>query len=405
MSAVGLTIPSPTRIAAETAPNKRSKAPAFYRPELDALRFIAFLSVFLCHALPFDTSLNLHGNVAFMWLALQHIREAGNFGVCLFFVLSSYLITELLRREYVLTRTVHLKAFYVRRGLRIWPLYFSVLLISAVAGSFIPFFRMEWRQAVAYLFFAGNWYIIAHPVGTTALAWLWSISVEEQFYIVWPTMAKIGGLRCITIGSLICIPLSVTAIATATRNGQHPDVTVWLNSIVQFQFFALGALLAICVSGGAPRLSRRLRAMLFVSGIACWITASGGCLIKDPIATVGIARMVVGYELVAAGCLCIFLSLLGVAVTLVPSYLVYLGKISYGLYVFHAIALFATTFVRQHLEHGGTHHSAATSFFFLVDRLAALALTITLAALSYKYLETPWLRLKRRFTFIESRAV
>jgi peptidoglycan/LPS O-acetylase OafA/YrhL len=395
----------PAGIAERPLPVAEPKAATFYRPELDFLRFIAFMSVFLCHGLPFKAPQHLHGSVNFLWRFLQGAREAGNFGVCLFFMLSSYLITELLRREYLQSNTVHLKAFYVRRGLRIWPLYFSVLLISVVLGARIPFFHLQWGQLLAYVLFVGNWYGVANPVGAEALGWLWSISVEEQFYIAWPSMAKIGGMRCIAIGSFICMPLSVMAIAIASRYQQHLDVTVWLNSLVQFQFFALGALLALGLAGRVPRWSTRVRIAAFISGIVCWMTASGVCFIKDPNASHSTASMTLGYELVAIGCLGIVLSLLGSSVKHVPGYIIYLGKISYGLYVFHGIALFATTFVRKYLEQGGSQTSATALLMFLADRMVGLALTIGLAALSYKYLETPWLRLKSSFTFIQSRPV
>jgi peptidoglycan/LPS O-acetylase OafA/YrhL len=404
MAAAGLTAELPARMATQTVPVAAPKAENFYRPELDVLRFIAFLSVFACHGLPFNLPQG-EGDTSSPWLALQGVREAGNFGVCLFFVLSSYLITELLRREYVRTKTVHLKAFYVRRSLRIWPLYFSVLLVSLAAGSFIPFFHMGWRQLVAYIFFVGNWYIVANTGAVSALGWLWSISVEEQFYVVWPTMAKLAGTRAIAIGSLICFPMSLLAIATAVKYQQHLEVTVWLNSVVQFQFFALGALLAICLSGRVPRLSTRARMVSFIAGVMCWVTASTACLIKDPRPVHSLASMMTGYELVGLGCLCIFLSLLGASVKHVPGFVIYLGKISYGLYVFHGIALAATTFLRKFLEHGISPHSTVALSLFLADRVVGLGITIILAALSYKYLETPWLRLKHRFTFIESRAV
>ena len=405
MAAVALTTELPARLAERAAPPADPKPASFYRPELDGLRFIAFLAVFFCHALPFDTPRGAQHGSRFLWHALQAVREAGNFGVCLFFMLSSYLITELLRREYLQTKKVHLKAFYVRRSLRIWPLYFGTLLLAVILGPFIPFLHLEWRQGIAYLLFVGNWYIIANPVGATTLSWLWTISVEEQFYVVWPTMAKIGGTRLIAIGSWMCLPLSLIAIAVASKYQHHPEVTVWLNSVVQFQFFGLGALLAIFLSGEAPSFSSLARIVMFASGLACWVIASGVGHIKDPVAVHTVARTSLGYEFLAAGCFAIFLSMLGASVERVPGYVLYLGKISYGLYVFHGIALDSTTFVRQYFENGAPRHWMLTLSLFLADRTIALALTIALAALSYKYLETPWLRLKRKFTFIESRAV
>ena len=405
MAAVALTTELPARMAERAASPADPKLASFYRPELDALRFIAFLAVFFCHALPFDTPRGTQHVSTFLWHALQAVREAGNFGVCLFFMLSSYLITELLRRECLQTKKVHLKAFYVRRSLRIWPLYFSVLLLAVILGPLIPFLHMESRQGIAYLLFVGNWYIVANPVGTTTLSWLWTISVEEQFYVVWPTMAKIGGARLIAIGSWMCLPLSLIAIVVASKYQQHPDVTVWLNSIVQFQFFGVGALLAIFLSGEAPSLSSLARIITFALGLGFWVLASGVGHIKDPFGAHSVVRTSIGYEFLAAGCFAIFISMLGASVERVPGYVLYLGKISYGLYVFHGIALDSTTFVRQYLENGAPRYWMLTPSLFFADRAIALALTIALAALSYKYLETPWLRLKRKFTFIESRAV
>ena len=93
----------------------------FYRPELDALRFLAFLLVF------FD-----HGSGSFHSALATKIGEASRCGLQLFFILSAYLISELLLREREKTGTVHILSFFVRRVLRIWPLYF--LFIGAVYG-------------------------------------------------------------------------------------------------------------------------------------------------------------------------------------------------------------------------------------------------------------------------------
>src|ERR1700748_1439510 len=89
-----------------------------YRPELDVLRFVAFLLVFFFHVTPAAT-----GHHSLVGQVLLSLRDCGAFGVCIFFVLSSFLITELLIREKDATGSVHFKAFYLRRILRIWPLY------------------------------------------------------------------------------------------------------------------------------------------------------------------------------------------------------------------------------------------------------------------------------------------
>src|ERR1700737_1347285 len=121
------------------------------------------------------------------------------------------------------------------------------------------------------------------------------------------------------------MPLSWIAIALANRYQQHLDVTVWLNSLVQFQFFALGALLALGLSGRVPRWSTRARIAVAVSGVVCWMIASGVCFIKDPHVSPSTASLAIGYELVAGGCLCFALSLLGSTVKHIPRYVIYLA--------------------------------------------------------------------------------
>jgi len=375
----------------------------FYRPELDALRFVAFLCVFACHALPYPESLRSASFAGPAGRLIETVREAGNFGVSLFFVLSAYLITELLRREKLATSDIHLKAFYIRRVLRIWPLYFLMLLLCCVLGPFVSILHMAPGQVLANLFFSGNWYIAAHLGSVSALSYLWSISVEEQFYIVWPSVVKIADRTRMTLlaAPVACLPLSLAAIVIVTQLCQRPDVAVWLNSVVQFQFFALGALLAFALRGKAPNLSRRTRILFWIGGTASWILASGAGRIKSPNASVGPLRMCVGYELVALGCALFFFGTLGITAKHIPNCIRFLGKISYGLYMFHALTLFATTSIRKAIERG----DGSSLLVFAGDRVAALTLTILLAALSYKLFEAPFLKLKERFTLIQSRAV
>lgn len=107
-----------------------------------------------------------------------------SFGVDLFFTLSAYLITELLMRERQRCGAIDVRSFYIRRALRIWPLYFGALLVAS-AGSFLLPQLAGVRVCLPWFFlFAGNFASVgALPL---AVAALWSISVEEQFYGLWP---------------------------------------------------------------------------------------------------------------------------------------------------------------------------------------------------------------------------
>lgn len=118
-------MPVPLELKQPLAGEGTAHEPRFYRPELDAVRFFAFFSVFLFHASNFATRFTT---------AQEALGYSGKFGVCLFFVLSSYLIAELLIRERDQTGTVHIGSFYMRRILRIWPLYFGFIALCIVIG-------------------------------------------------------------------------------------------------------------------------------------------------------------------------------------------------------------------------------------------------------------------------------
>jgi peptidoglycan/LPS O-acetylase OafA/YrhL len=378
------------------------KHASFYRPELDVLRFLAFLAVFCCHGLQVHAPHPGLETQTLFWRLYRAIMEAGNFGVCVFLLLSSYLITSLLHIERVKTNSVDLRSFYMRRILRIWPLYLTMILLFIIGGHFWSPLHIEPAQAFAYVLLVGNWYIVAHPLTRLQLNWLWTISVEEQFYLAWPLMAKIGGMRCLTGLSLLLIPTSVLVIAAATKDGHNLQVTVWLNSLVQFQFFALGALLALFLQGRAPALQPHSRLIMASVGVACWLIASGVCKIKSPDVNPTVLSMCLGYELVAVGSVLMFLGILGVPSRFLPRFSVYLGRISYGLYAFHELALSGTTAIRRLVESELPPPGVLRPTWLLLDRAIALALTIALAALSYRYLESPFLAMKHRFTLVRS---
>ena len=137
----------------EVLPQGRS----FYHPELDVLRFIAFFLVFLGHA-NYDLPLPTWSTSPFTTGLYLAVHGAGSAGVGLFFTLSSYLITELLLRERERTGTVHLGAFYIRRILRIWPLYlFFLLVVRPILGHYLPTEQFSPVFLMTFLLLVGNW--------------------------------------------------------------------------------------------------------------------------------------------------------------------------------------------------------------------------------------------------------
>ena len=152
-----------------------------YFPNLNGLRFFAALSVMVYHFFGINV-LN------------------GHFGVILFFVLSGFLITYLLLEELKNTDTISIKKFYVRRILRIWPLYFFILLLSTVLIFFETGIDNSYSQALPYyLFFIPNLAFVMN-IGIKYAVVLWSVGAEEQFYLVWPWI-----IRKIKVKKLILI--------------------------------------------------------------------------------------------------------------------------------------------------------------------------------------------------------
>jgi len=361
---------------------------SFYRPELDVLRFGAFLLVFIHHGFPLTTTEYVGWGIPMVLAAMLAAgARAGALGVDLFFALSAYLITELLLREQRSEGRFDIRAFYIRRILRIWPLYyFALLVLLPVLALAMPADRMPGNFLAAFLLFGGNWACVWWNLYPTALALLWSVSIEEQFYVVWPWLLRL-------CGSLMPLcALAMLAVATITRAFviSHAaglvgmDARIWTNAFARLDPIAGGALLALLLQGRIPKHDGRARLLWIVSGgAALWIA---GSVLKDP----GWIWLFT-YPMAAAGCLAIIYGSFGPVAS--PRILIYLGKISYGLYVFHVAAIrLVQTVAGPALRGPGV-------------LLIALALTIAAAALSYRYLESPFLRWKNRFEQISTRAV
>src|SRR5579863_4281789 len=121
--------------------NQLSPAPrrSNYRPELDVLRFIAFFGVFLFHTAGYPVDFYVRHHVPmFVAEVLNAAIASGKYGVDLFFALSSYLITDLLIRERDQFGSLDVRSFYVRRILRIWPLYYFILSVTLLVPFFDP---------------------------------------------------------------------------------------------------------------------------------------------------------------------------------------------------------------------------------------------------------------------------
>jgi peptidoglycan/LPS O-acetylase OafA/YrhL len=365
----------------------------FYHPELDIVRFFAFLMVFVHHAIPHEPAFWMKLGIAEpIARVIGGIGSMGAFGVDVFFALSAYLITELLLREKQQCGEVDVRAFYLRRILRIWPLYFVFLAFAAALHWIIPGQQIGWRAGMAFTFLAGNWWIVFQGFPSSIIFPLWSISIEEQFYLTWPAI-----VRRISRNAMAVFAIGMLVIATLTRiylGAHHAGETqVWCNTLARLDPIALGILATIVLKGRTPNLQPLARVALVVGGVTGIALAASYWMVKfDPLAT---SSMVLGYPAAALGSVALLVAVLNEHAILRKSALVYLGRISYGLYVFHVLGLMISDYT--------VHDQTASLGRYILRVSVALATTIGLAAASYRWLETPFLQIKQRFTHVLSR--
>jgi peptidoglycan/LPS O-acetylase OafA/YrhL len=277
----------------------------FYQPELDGLRLYAFPAVFAYHTLPEQPVFyrGLHLPLLSLWAAAV---KSGASGVDLFFMLSAFLITALLLRERRQTGGISLRLFYIRRILRIWPLYFVVLAVAVVLAHTIPSQNLPWYYLVGYLLFVGNWInaVFGHP--TSVCGPLWTVSIEEQFYLVWPLLMKIFERRGMIIAAVVAFLLATLCqigVVLAGLSGGY----IYYGSISRCGSLALGILLAL-FADRLPALTRDMRLLLLAAGFAGWISSSAW-LIDQP-GPVDM-RTVLGRLVISVGAIAILYACLG----------------------------------------------------------------------------------------------
>jgi peptidoglycan/LPS O-acetylase OafA/YrhL len=370
----------------------------FYRPELDGLRFYAFLGVFLCHTLPLETTVyrNLHFPMPSLWAS---VSRSGAAGVDLFFVLSAFLITSLLLRERQETGEISLRLFYIRRILRIWPLYFLVIALGVVLSLAVPnrgrilYYdpSLPWQYVAGYVMFVANW--VYAVLGTThsICAPLWTVSIEEQFYLVWPALMKMLKRRAIITAGIVTFVLATITQFGLVMAGASAGY-IYYGSVSRCDSLALGILLAL-FSDRLPKITRRTRILLVSGGLVAWVASSARLSDFVGPATLGalLDRMIIA---LASGAI-LYGCLFSDSKLLTGEGVVRLGKVSYGLYMLHYTALLLVLSL-IHPRWG---------WQLLATKALGFAVTLVLSFASYRWIEAPFLRLKSRFAPVLSRPV
>lgn len=381
----------------------------YYRPELDVVRFLAFLLVFFHHALPSGNDPRIAHLLKGFTPALDAFTDACGFGLSLFFVLSSFLICELLLREREKSGEIDVKQFYIRRILRIWPLYFLAMALGVIFATLTRsqpggFAGLGW-----FAIFMGAWYCVIHGWISNPVDPLWSLSIEEQFYLFAPWLVR-SLTRKLLYGFCAALILVANIWLYCLGKVAVRDSSVWANSFVQFDCFAAGILLCLVLRGRLPRFPPWQRAALLAFSFACLFYT---CYRLHPrfgfrgSPNPGSWHLISGYGLATCGCALILLAFLGTPAKLLPGWAIYLGRISFGLYVFHAFAIYLTEHLilnnlSAHMNPFIKSHEAP---IFLLNTGLTLGLTVLMAAVSYRYFETPFLKLKKRHSVIESQPI
>jgi peptidoglycan/LPS O-acetylase OafA/YrhL len=384
--------------AEEQALLPRTHRRRFYRPELDGLRFYAFLGVFVCHTLPMETIFysKLHLPLPWLWVAMV---RSGAAGVDLFFVLSAFLITSLLLKERDETGQISLRLFYIRRVLRIWPLYFLVVALGVVLAHTAPsrsqFWyydpALPWPYVAGYVFFVANWVYAALGTTHSICAPLWTVSIEEQFYLFWPMLMKTLKRRGIVIAGMVTFLLSATAQLALVWRGASAAYAYY-GSASRCDSLALGIFLALFVDR-LPRLTSSMRILLVGGGLIGWIC--GSARLADFVGPAN-PRMAVDRLIISLASAAILYGCLYSQSKLVTgSWVVRLGKISYGLYMLH----FTGLLLALSLFH------PRWGWRLLPTKAVGFVITMLLAFASYRWVESPFLRLKTRFAAVLSRPV
>lgn len=375
-----------TTTTSASPPAAPSKA---HLPALDGVRGIAILVV-LVHNL---SIIEARGTLSEkLWTA---VVEAGWVGVQLFFALSGFLITGILVDDRNEPR--RLRTFYLRRAVRIFPLYYAFLVLYFVLlPPFFPALARPFGEVVWYWLYLSNWSTLAYGL-LPGLGHVWSLAVEEQFYLVWPWLA--GRLRSATF-AWVCV--AIAALSLASRVGLHAarfdDLWLYSSTIARVDALAMGALVALAIRSPPwkARLARARGPVLAVVIVALALLA---------VVTHGVNRnnplmQIYGYSLLAVGCALVVAYAADAGAprwlsqTLTHPALLFFGRYSYGIYVIHPpLKVAVWTWQKAFLD------ARAESQPVLVDvgfELAVGVASIVLALVTWGAIERPFLRLKDR---------
>lgn len=377
-----------------------------YFKNLNGVRFLAALVVIIHHI-----------EMGKYWFGQPNIYRNsfvggvfGQLGIILFFVLSGFLITYLLLEEHKRSQTISIKSFYMRRVLRIWPVYYLIVILSLFVFPKFDFFYVPgftehindsfWVKTALYLSFLPNLgYTLYEHVSYATQTW--SVGVEEQFYLIWPVLM----LWAINKKKIMTVLLGVIAVYLIAKTGTillhdadrsiKANERLWLFvdhfSIDCMAIGGIGAYLLYFKKEKVLKLlfNKYLQVALYI--LLAIITVKGWVLPWYNKEWFALIFMVLILNLAGNK-----QSIINLEYKLVN----YLGKISYGLYMYHNLVLIVVLklLMMNNVADMGTV-SGNVIYYAL-----SLGITVILSAVSYEYFEKWFLNIKTRFTKVKSGA-
>jgi peptidoglycan/LPS O-acetylase OafA/YrhL len=345
-----------------------------HRPELDGIRGLSVLAVIAWHvAIPFV--------------------KAGNIGVDVFFVLSGFLITTLLLQEWGKTGTIGLKNFYIRRALRLFPVLFVVMLLYGIYAFFYEPAETAantYKYILATLFYVANWVQVIFGLHHPVLGHTWSLAVEEQFYIFYPLLLlgflrlKISQRWLLLVFALIIADVFFNRYWIWQGETSYDQAHMSLNT--RADALLVGCFVSVMVVNGLIPTKMWMVILVRILSVCstvllCWMIVGG---ISDEnfykYGGATLAAICVGFVL---------LDLMGRPLKLMQKFLqnpalVWTGRLSYGLYLWHIPVFYWL----------GTHDNWSG---IQVQGLRFAAVFLVAAA-SYYLIEQPFLKLKEKYS-------
>ncbi|MDB4934149.1 MAG: acyltransferase 3 [Labilithrix sp.] len=385
-------------------------------PTLDGMRGIAVLLVLMFHfawTFPGDdptTATTLMDTIAvrvhaFMW--------SGWTGVDLFFVLSGYLITRGLVAPSKRPLGERLKMFWMRRVLRIFPLYYAFIIVGTIV-ALVAVGGSAWIPGPSYWIYMQNYALAFDDEVLRWTAHFWSLAIEEQFYFVWPIVAVMVSRRRLIPTILVLVPAVVALRGIMIFKGAHIPALQQVfhdeHGIAKFVYRAtftradgllLGAFVAVTQREVTHPVSVAWRRLRFPIFVATALALCGLYVMANGLNDYDRRIMAVGYVTLAL----FFASAISMCADAVISDrarrflswrpLVACGKVSYGMYIFHwvLVILLVPRLVKMQAGMDVTTQMALVSGVIV----GGIAIVYVLAEISFRFFETPFLKLKSRF--------